>query len=148
MKVVITSAQKHGGRFGLCSIACMQLVAMPTTCLATLFNGGEYGTDDLIHIPSCSQFSQPGLLRVIEHSSLDRRVLGVPLEIEAGMTAATAQDIWSGRLSKAWPANGYFGVSISILHSRRHCRCCPKGCHGCKWERVDESTHLLLLREG
>ena len=45
MNIVIASAQKHGGRFELHSIMRMLLVATLMSCLAILFDDGEYRTE-------------------------------------------------------------------------------------------------------
>ncbi len=51
MNMDIASAQKRGGSAESCSIACVPLVATPTSHSATLFDEGEYGIDELMWIP-------------------------------------------------------------------------------------------------
>ena len=57
MKIVLTSAQKHGGIVKSCSIVRVPFVATPTCHSATPFDEGDYGTDELIRIHLCSQYS-------------------------------------------------------------------------------------------
>ena len=51
------SAQKRGGTFESRNIVRVPLVTPPTSRLATPFDKGEYGTDELIQITLCSQYS-------------------------------------------------------------------------------------------
>src|SRR5258708_28420650 len=50
MNVAINSAQKRGRRPESHNVACVALVAMPTSCSAMLFNDGGYGTDVMMRM--------------------------------------------------------------------------------------------------
>src|SRR5258707_2926466 len=126
MKVVIASAQKRGGRLESRSIARVPLVATPTSRSATPFDEGEYGTDELIRIPFCSQYSL--ILPATSSFALSNMtaliVLPVPFSIFAAHTSnsAGASDFALKGSGRQCERGNRTKIYFEKLEQKRFCR--------------------------